>query len=439
MTVVDRSALIACLLAAQAAAAVAQTAGAAREPLRLPALQRAARERDARAKELELLSAQTALRVRNIEAERLPSVSVLGQAQYQSDVPTSPFTVANGQPAFAAAKDIYDASVRVDQRIIDPASSARLAAARADLAESQARVRTTLFALATEVNEAFFATALLQEQQGALAATLADLEARLRETTARVREGTALAGEAAAIEATMLQQRQRADELRGSRGVALARLAALTGRSIVDDEAVSLPELGEAVAQARSGLERLRARPEYQQFDRARDRAARQQDLASALDRPQLSAFGRAGYGKPGLNFISDRFETYALGGVQLQWKAWTWGASGREREALALQQAIVTAEETAFTDGLRRSIQQDLATIDRLQAALPSDDRIVALREAIQRAAQSRLREGVITASDYVDRETERLGAEFDRARHRVELAQARARVLTTLGVEVQ
>jgi hypothetical protein len=44
-----------------------------------------------------------------------------------------------------------------------------------------------------------------------------------------------------------------------------------------------------------------------------------------------------------------------------------------------------------------------------------------------------------VITASEYLDRHTEWLTAQFDRARHRVELAQARARVLTTLGLEVQ
>jgi len=73
------------------------------------------------------------------------------------------------------------------------------------------------------------------------------------------------------------------------------------------------------------------------------------------------------------------------------------------------------------------------------LQAALASDDRIVSLREGIQSASRARLREGVITASDYVDRETETLNATFDRARHRVELAQARARVLTTLGLEVR
>jgi outer membrane protein TolC len=425
----------ACALALGGARPAAQRA----EPLQLPALQRQALERDARARELELLTEQTALRVRNIEVERLPALSVLGSAQYQSDVPTPPAVVPGGQPLFSPSKDSYDASVRVDQRIVDPASAARLALARADLAESKSRVRTTLFALRTEVNESFFAAALLQEQLDALAATLDDLEARLRETNARVREGAALAGESAAIEATLLQQRQRADDIRASRRVALARLAALTGQPIADDAAVSLPELGDAVADARRGLDAVRARPEYEQFDRARDRAARQQDLAAAGDRPQLSAFGRAGYGKPGLNFINDRFEPYALGGVQLQWKAWTWGASGREREALGLQQSIVSAEEAAFTEALRRAIQLDLATIDRLQPALVSDDRIVSLREAIQRAARVRLTEGVITASDYLDRETETLGAAFDRGRHRVELAQARARVLTTLGLEVR
>jgi len=418
-------------------AGIAAPVGA--QPLQLPVLQREAQARDARAKELELLDAQSALRIRNIEAERLPAISVLGQTQYQSDVPTPPPFLPGGQPLFLPPKDTYDAWVRVDQRIVDPASSARLAVERATLAESQARVRSTLFVLRSEVNDAFFAVALLQEQLGVVTATIADLEGRLRETNARVREGAALAGEAAAVEATLLQQRQRADEIRSARAAALARLAALAGHPIADDATVSLPELTDAIAEARRGLTELRARPEYEQFDRARDRVAQQQSLAAALDRPQLFAFGRAGYAKPGLNVIGSTWETYALGGVLLQWKAWTWGSTGREREALGLQRSIVTAEEAAFTDGLRRAIQLDLATIDRLQDTLASDDRIVSLRDAIQRAARVRLSEGVIVASDYLDRELERQSAEFDRARHRVELAQARTRVLTTLGLEVR
>jgi outer membrane protein TolC len=129
----------------------------------------------------------------------------------------------------------------------------------------------------------------------------------------------------------------------------------------------------------------------------------------------------------------------YALGGVQLQWKAWTWGTAGREREALARQESIVAAEEAAFTAGLRRTVDGEIAAIDRLERALPVDDRIVELRAAVDRTTRARYREGAVTASESVDRTSEWLTAQFVRARHRVELAQAQARLLTTLGLEVQ
>jgi outer membrane protein TolC len=431
---------LAALLMAVAAPGLAQPVRSAdREPLQLGALQHEAAAADARTREAELLSRQTDLRLRSIDVERLPSLSALGQSQYASDAATAPFSLPGGQPAFAAPRFTYDASLRVDQRLYDASMQPRRDLARADLAESQSRLRTALFALRQEVNDAFFGAALLQEQLAALTATLDDLEGRLNEMTRRVREGAALPGEAAAIEATLLQQRQQADALRASRRAALARLAILTGRAIDPDAAVVvLPELTDRLSQVRDTLG-ARARPEYEQFDRAREKAARQQDVAKAADRPQLSAFGRGGFGRPGLNFASDRPEGYALAGVQLQWKAWTWGTSDRERDILTLQQTIVSAEEAAFTSTLRRATQADLAAIEHLEASLPTDDRIVALREGIDRTARVRLGEGVITASEYLDRRTEWLNAQFERSRHRVELAQARARVLTTLGLEVQ
>lgn len=432
------AAILLCGVLQPAGASAQDTRAATREPLQLAALQREARDADARGREIELLARQSDLRVRNIEVERLPSVGALGQSQYQSDVPTAPFALPNGQRAFASPRFTYDASLRVDQRLFDPSIKPRIAVARADLAESQARVWTSLFALRAEVNDAFFTAALMQEQIGALSATIDSLEGRLREMNVRVREGAALVGEAAAIEATMLQHRQRLDELNATRATALARLGTLTSRSFDADATLVLPELDVATTNARDALDRVRARPEYEQFDRTRDRVARQQQVTAAADRPQLSAFGRVGYGRPGLNFVDDQPETYGLAGIQLQWKAWTWGTAHREKDALALQQSIVTAEEQAFTSGMRRSIEADLAAVDRLQRALGADDRIVALREGIDRAAKLRLQEGVTTAADYLDRNAETLGAQFDRARHRVELAQARARLLTTLGLEV-
>jgi outer membrane protein TolC len=417
----------------------AQPAAPQGEVLQLAALQREALALDPRLREAALQSKQTDLRVRNMEVERYPSISALGLVQYQSDVPVPPPFVPGGRPLFIPPKDTYDLSVRVDQRLFDPAIGPRIDLARADLAESQARVRVAMFTLREEVNEAFFSAALFQEQIAALGATLADLEARLRETNIRVREGAALAADAAAIEATLLQQRQQDDELRANRAAALARLEGLTGRTIGTDAVLSMPALADLVADARSRLGALRARPEYEQFDRARDRAVRQQDVSAAAERPQVTAFGRAGYGKPGLNFINDGFDTYALAGIQLQWKTWTWGATGREKQALALQRDVVTAEEAAFTARLRRAIETDAATVDRLLRVLDTDDAIIALRASVDRTSRVRFQEGAVTASESLDRTTDWLNARFAQARHRVELAHAQAHLLTTLGLEVR
>jgi outer membrane protein TolC len=412
---------------------------AAQQPLQLGDLQQSAIATDPRSREFDLLARQSDLRVRTITATRLPTVSIEGQAQYQSDVPIAPFRLPNGQPLFSPPKATYDSFFRVEQRLFDPARGAQTALERAQLSEQQARVRTTLFALRQQVNDAFFAAALLQERAGALQAIIDNLRARLSEMNARVREGTALASDSATIEAGMLQREQDREELNANRRAALALLSTLTGRQISEADPLALPDLSALVAEARRAPKELRARPEHQQFATSRERIARQQALASAQERPRLSTFARLGYGRPGLNFISDEFDTYALGGVQLQWRAWTWGAAAREREALALQQEVIAADQAAFAKGLTEAIEPDAATIDRLQNAVEIDRRIIALREQVERSAQIRLQEGALTASEYVDRSTELLQAQLALVGHRVELAQSSARLLTTLGLEVK
>jgi outer membrane protein TolC len=427
------------LWACGSAAVAQQNPPDAGSTVELAALYRAAIDADPRFRALQLQSDQTELRLRNIESDRLPSIVAEGQAQYQSDVPTAPVLVPGGQPLFSASKDTYDAHLRIDQRLMDKTIQPRLAAERAQLAEAQARIRTTLFGLRQEVNDAFFTAALLQERAGTLAATIADLEGRLREMNVRVQEGAALAADAGAIEATLLERRQDDAELRATRRAALARLSRLTARSIADTDRLGLPDLEAAVSRARGSVDDTRARPEYEQFARTRERLARQQDVAVAQDQPRVSAFARVGYGRPGLNFINDQFESYGLAGVQVQWKAWTWGTTDREHEALALQQQIVAADEAAFTRGLGRSTEADLAAIDRLTAALALDDRIISLREGIERSMQARFQERVVTAVEYLSRSAELLQARLARAGHRVELAQASAKFLTTLGLEVR
>jgi outer membrane protein TolC len=408
------------------------------DSLRLESLRAASLSSDPRAAQIELLASQSLLRLRNIGADLRPSLSLDGLAQYQSDVAKIDVSLP-GVSLPMPKRDTYDARVGAQQKLYDPTISPRRSVERAQLAESQARVRSALYLLSESVNAAYFTALRSQTAIAELETTLTDLEAQLTVAGSRVRAGTALPSESNAISAELLRRRQTIAEQRAARKAAIAILADLSGKPIDTLAPLSSPDLTAETNAARTGLASIRARPEYEQFARSRDVIEQSASVRAAQDKPRVVAFGRAGYGRPGLNPLADKFDTYWLGGIQFQWTPWTWGTTSRERQLAALQRQIVSTEEEAFTAQIKRAIEQDLAAIDRLESALADDDRIIALREDILAETRRRYRESVITSAEFVDRQTDVLSARLNRAIHRVELAQAQAHLLTTLGVEIR
>ena len=417
--------------------AMAQATGAA-DSLTLGALQAAAVQRDPRGRQLEILAAQSALRQRSIAAGQLPALGVSAQGQYQSQVATLPVTLPGGIAVPIPPHATYDTHLDARESLFDPALGRRRDVERAQLAQSQAAVRSSLYALRQAVNDAFFSALQLQAEGAELETGLTDLEAQLHVAGARVRQGAALPGDTALLAAELLRRRQSLAELTANRDASLQLLSDLTGQPIESAQRLTLPELGDFVIRARAATTPGSARPEYVQFERTRALLAAQRAAAGARDLPRLSAFGRAGYGRPGLNPFSREFTNYWLGGVVVEWTPWSWGTTGRDRELLSLQQQVVTTEEAAFREGVERGTVRDVAAIDRLERALGEDDTIIALREQVLRETRLRFGEGVVTSAEYVDRQTDLLAARLARASHRVELAQARANYLTTIGVEV-
>lgn len=396
----------------------------------LASLQAAARAADPRVRQLELEAQQTELRLQSIAADRLPSLRLEGRAQHQSDAPST--------PVFSFPRTTVDTFVGVEQPLYDPSRAPRAGAARAALDETRARIDTALYGVRTEVNEAFFAALDAAARITALDARISALEALHAVATARVREGAALAGEARAIEAALVERRRDRASIDARRLAALARLQQAAG--LPEPIAVlAAPSLDAAIEDARARLDTLRERPEFRQFDRARARLSAEEEGIDAARKPRVAAFARAGFGKPGLDFIADKWSAYWLGGIQLQWAPLTWGNAARERETLALEREIVSADEAAFAARLARAAAAELADIDRLEAMLAADAQVVALREAVEREALIRWKERVITLQEYLDRSGERLDAELTLAARRVELDAARARFLTTLGLEAR
>ncbi len=417
-------------------ALLAATPAAAQAPdtLTIGEVLAAARTRDPRLAQLALERARSSLRLRTISADRLPSVRISAQAQHQSEV-TSLGGSLPGDPPVAfprPSRDTYDARLDVRQPLFDPTIGPRRALERAGLAESEARLEVTLHALRIEAIEAFFAAALMQERVSAIEATIAGLEAALEMAGARVREGTALRSEESGLRAELLRRRQDADEARAERSAALEIVGELTGIAIASDAVLDAQHASDGAVPDSI------ARPELQLFARSRDRLLMRERAFAAADLPRLTAFGRAGYGRPGLNLLGAEFGGWWLGGLQLEWSPRLWGVERRERELVRLESDIVETEEAAFRASVARATARDSAAMGRLARALKLDEEIVRLREEVERETRLRFVEGVVTSAELVDRNSDVLAARITRASHAIELGRARARYLTLLGQEV-
>ena len=425
------------LLLALAASTSARAAAQAPtlDSLRLDVLYSAAQQHDPRTRELTLRESQTALNLRTIANERLPSVSATSYEQYQSVVTSFPGAV--GRPGQSLLHDTFDANLQLTQSLFDPSRGAREGVERAQLARNRADVLTDLYSNRQHVNASFFQVAELSARHEAMLATITDLEAQARVAEARVRNGAALPSELATVRAELLRRRQDDEQILADREAAMRVLSDLTGVAFRRDAPIVLPALERFVAESRA-TDTVRARPEFERFARSRELLTQQAQVLETALKPRVSAFLRGGAGRPGLNILNTTIQQYWIAGVQMQWTPLDWGHAARDRESLALEREVVNAEAQAFADALRREATTDLATIDRLQRTIATDDEIVALREQIVRETTARFREGEVTAAQYVDRQTDLLTARITRAQHRVELAQARANYLTTLGVQV-
>ncbi|HVZ47971.1 MAG TPA: TolC family protein, partial [Gemmatimonadaceae bacterium] len=227
-------------------------------------------------------------------------------------------------------------------------------------------------------------------------------------------------------------------QAQAARRATLANLRRLTGVTIADGDTLVLPDWSARLRGLDAGGDAaaLRARPEFQQLALSRARLDRERRLAGVENRPRVVAFAEGGYGRPGLNQFKADPAGYWQAGVKVEWQPFTWGSAGRNDELSVLQERVLTTEEQALADRLARAVQGDVENRARLKAQLADDDEVVALREEALAQGEAQRREGVITAAEAVGLRRDVTDARLARERHRIELAQAEADIVTTLGL---
>jgi outer membrane protein TolC len=368
------------------------------------------------------------LTLQNLNTGYLPQVTINGQASYQSDVtrisvPLPGFKIPE-QP-----KDQYRAVADVSQLLYDGGiirSQKEIQRRTTEVEED--RVGVELHGLKARVNQLYFSILYHDEllKQTALAAR--DVQIGIEKVRPQVENRVVLRSNLQLLQAQLLQMEQRTIEIKAARKGLIDALALFLKQPL--DEGVQL----EAPASV-TAADTVITRPEVRLLESQSRLLAGQERLIGARNSPKASAFVQGGYGRPGLNMLSNEFKSFYIGGVRFTWPLGGLYNTRRDRQLIYINRQSVDLQKETFLLNTRAQLQQQKADIDRYEALVTSDGQIIELRRQITEAAKAQLDNAVITANDYLLQVNAEDAARQALILHRLQLLQAQTNYAITSG----
>ena len=370
----------------------------------------------------DLVARTTDLTVANIQKGWLPQLSATAQATYQSAVTAWPDEMKGlmqqmGVDMKGLAKDQYRVGLDLQQTVFDGgAIGAQKQVAREQGAVQQAQLDVSLYQVRQRVNEMYFGLLLLDDQICLNNDLQEQLAASEKKLSSMVKHGTAAQCDLNNVTAERLNVIQQMTTLESQRRVLMAMLGTFCGLEMAQ---VSKPAAVEAV----DGNNR----PELRLID-CQLRLADAQDRAlTAALLPRLGVFAQGFYGYPGYNMFKDmmgrQWSWNGMVGARLTWNIGALYTHRNDKAKVQLQRETAQNQREVFLFNNRLEQMQQNEAIDRYRRLMSQDDEIIALREQVRKAAESKLSHGIIDVNDLLRDINSENAARLQRSIHEIEM----------------
>ncbi len=388
-----------------------------------------ARENHPIAHSADYLSASSALKMKNLNKNYLPELNLNGDVHYQSAVTEVPIKIEQFAPE-ALDKDWYKLSLDISQVIYDGGATRRSKDVESyDDQINRKNVGIEIYKVTEQVTGAYFTILSLRENRNLLDLHRETLQARLNEVESGVRNGVVLASNADILRAELLKIDQRIAENEIGLESAYKILSILVGEDIqtVTPLEMTSPEIPLQL----TATNRL----EYSLFTLQEQKTESMKSVAASRLMPRLIAYAQAGYGRPGFDMLVNEFDDFYMVGARLNWNIWNWNKTKNEKSILDLNRNIIQDNRNAFSRGMSVELERRQAEIIRYQKLLEKDEEIVTLRTKVVRTYESRLQNGVITATEYITELNAETEALLNMKMHQVQLVRAKYEYLAAAG----
>jgi outer membrane protein TolC len=167
-------------------------------------------------------------------------------------------------------------------------------------------------------------------------------------------------------------------------------------------------------------------RSQLQVFELQAQAAEQGKEVLKKNRMPMITAFGQAGYGKPGLNMLMNEADTWFMVGAGISWNIFDWNTSKRKRQQLTVQQEMIDNSREQFLYQLNTEKQKYEVEIQQYQTALQKDEEIIELRKKITEDYSNQLKQGTVTSSAYIEELFKEQTAKITKQIHEIKLNQA-------------
>ena len=373
-----------------------------------------------------LIEKTTQLTVANIQKGWLPQVSAQAQATYQSDVTAWPSEMkammsGMGIDMRGLTKDQYRVGIDVQQTIYDGGvigSQKRIAREQGKVQAAQNEVN--IYNVRKRVNEMYFGLLLIDEQiklNTDLQTLLAGNERKLESMTKR---GTAAESDLQSVKAERLNAVQKGTELASQKQMLQRMLSTFCGIEVNNIQKPQVKADGRNLAVGNQ-------RPELKVLDAQISVLNAQEKALNAALMPKVGVFAQGFYGYPGLNMFEDMMRhKWSLNGLVGARVTWTIGAlytRKNDKAKLQLQRDMTESSREVFLFNNNLEQIQQNENIERYQKLMAHDGEIISLRQAVRKAAESKLSHGIIDVNDLVREINQENAACVQQSVHEIEM----------------
>jgi outer membrane protein TolC len=381
-------------------------------------------------KKHDLITRSSNYSIENAGKFYLPQFSVSGFASYQSQSINFQEALGGGPGVLLPplSKDQYKIQAEVNQTIYDGGQvKNQQDLMRVNEVSQQQNLEVNLYALKDRITQLYFSILLMNEQIRQNDIKKDNFRNAADKAIAAYQNGTALKSNVDELEAEVASTEMANIELKANKRAYTDMLSIFTGQE--------LDEHTELIMPADQLTDPVIRRPELNLFELEKNKYDVEEQQLKSEYLPKLNAFLQAAYGRPTLNFVSNDFGGWWVGGVRLFWNLGSLYSLKNNKANLKINKEYLEIDKETFIYNTNLSLTKQNGELAKYAALLQKDDGVISLRSAVAEAAKTQLENGVVTVHDYISKVNEENMARQTKILHRVQMIHMQYQYKNTSG----